>query len=69
MLGGGVSEENVGPLVQATNVQDVHVSARCYKDSRMLYRRDGLTMGAWPGDEFRYAVADTERVKRSKSCK
>lgn len=63
MPGGGVTEENVGPLVQATNVRDVHASARCYQDSRMLYRRDGLTMGAWLDDEFRYAVADTERVR------
>ena len=64
MPGGGITKENVAHLVQATGVEVVHASARCYHDSRMKYRRDGLTMGAWPDDEFRYAVADQERVRQ-----
>lgn len=44
--GGGVSEENISAIVQATGVQEVHGSARGPRQwGRMEFRREGVYMG------------------------
>jgi copper homeostasis protein len=62
MAGGGITGENAGPLVQATQVQEIHFSARSRSDSPMLFRNSTVQMGA--GDEsYTQYLTDPERIR------
>lgn len=63
MPGGGIDEKNVAELVASTGALYIHMSARVPTDSRMIFRRNNLSMGTWREDEFRYLVADRARVR------
>jgi len=63
MPGSGVSEKNVGDLVQFTGAVEVHSSAKVRKQSKMDYKNDHIVMGDNYGDEYVYEVTDVDRVK------
>lgn len=53
MPGGGVTPSNVGALLAATGVREVHFSARADRRSQAAYRSDWVRMGA-PGYPYEY---------------
>lgn len=64
MPGGGISEQNVADLVRFTNVQEVHASARSYRNSAMQYHNTHIVMGGHAGiNEYKIDETDTSRVK------
>lgn len=62
MPGGGVTEDNIRQLAEATGAQQFHSSGRRAEDSHMRFRRPGLSMGAWAGDEYSAAWVAIDRV-------
>jgi copper homeostasis protein len=63
MPGSGVSEKNVGDLVQFTGAFEVHASARVRTQSKMTFKNDHIIMGDNYGDEYIFEVTDAERVR------
>ena len=58
MAGAGVRPDNVAALVAATGCTEVHLSATSWRDSGMVFRRDGVPMGSGtpPGEYARRAT-------------
>lgn len=67
MPGAGVTEENIRELAAATGASDFHSSGRRQLPSRMLFRQNQVTMGAWQSSEFSYAFVDEQRVRRMRA--
>ena len=68
MAGGGVTEANIGSLVAATGVHEVHGSARSFQWGESVYRKPGVYMGGEKhnsGEEVEYGrkVTDADKVK------
>ena len=68
MAGGGVTESNIGSLVAATGVHEVHGSARTFQWGESLYRKAGVYMGGEKhnsGEEVEYGrkVTDADKVR------
>lgn len=64
MPGSGINEANIEAIARSTGADEFHLSARKIIESRMAFRRQGLTMGNSPGfDEFIRKVADPEKIK------
>ncbi len=64
MPGGGVTEETIGELAQQTGLREYHASARSKAGSSMLFRREGLPMGADPFlSEYEFMLADPDRIR------
>ncbi len=60
---GGISGDNVGHIVQATEVREVHVRAAARRDSAVTYRRAGLSLThAVPG-QYAWYETDAELVR------
>jgi copper homeostasis protein len=65
MAGGGVNEENVGRIVAATGVREVHVRGTSTVESRMEFRSPRVTMGkTFLPDDYKRSVTDAARVRR-----
>jgi len=65
MAGAGVRDENVAALVARTGCSEVHLSATCWRDSGMTFRRAGVPMaGSPPPDEYRRRATDGAMVAR-----
>ncbi|GAB2687379.1 copper homeostasis protein CutC [Mucilaginibacter koreensis] len=65
MPGGGISEHNVNSLVRFTGVNEVHASARTYRNSAMQYHNTHIMMGGHAGvNEYKIDETDSERVKQ-----
>ncbi|MBZ0151385.1 MAG: copper homeostasis protein CutC [Planctomycetes bacterium] len=65
MAGAGVRDGNVRELVAATGVREVHLSAAVRVPSAMVFRRDGVVMGATAlPDEFSRRQTDADLVAR-----
>ena len=60
MAGGGIRDSNVERLVEVSGVREVHLSAAGSRDSRMAFRRDGVSMGTPGADE--YSLRSTEEA-------
>ena len=61
MAGSGIRSYNVAEVVRETGVQEVHASLRRRMESPVVYRKDGLSMGAAGSDEFaRYGVTERD---------
>jgi len=61
---GGITEDNVARIVQATGVREVHVRAAARRDSAMSYRRAKLSLAKPPLGEYARLEADRGHVQR-----
>ena len=62
MAGSGVSPDNARLLAEA-GVDAIHFSARRYRPSGMVYRRDGVPMGLPGIPDYDVAEADEETIR------
>lgn len=63
MPAAGVSAANAARIVQATGVHNIHASARGWVQSAMVYRREGVNMGAPGQDEYLRKETDAAEVQ------
>ncbi len=64
MPGGGVTEENLAIVIQATGAQEIHLSARHAVPGRMEFRNAACFMGAFSkGQEYDRREASVERIR------
>lgn len=52
MPGAGINRENCAEIMRLTGAHELHASAREAYDSEMIFRRDGISMGAVGADEY-----------------
>jgi len=62
MPGGGVSEDNLQELMEATRCSEYHASARVFKDSMMEWRNEECSLGT-NSKEYSTMVTSKERVE------
>ncbi len=64
MPGGGITERNIGKIVEQSGVREVHVAAWGSVESRMKYRNSRCFMGGeLRPPEFALTVTDADRVR------
>ncbi len=64
MAGGGITAENLPQLLAATEVSEVHFSARAARPSAMIYRNLGCWMGkTYTPDEYTQKETDPRLVR------
>ena len=65
LAGGGITGDNVGEIVAATGVREVHVRGAVREESAMCFRAAGVTLSrATQGDEFARVVTNAEAIRR-----
>lgn len=64
MAGGGITPDNAAGILRATGVRAIHATARSRRDSAMLFRREGVPMGAAGSDEYGIRSTDAGIVAR-----
>jgi copper homeostasis protein len=65
MPGGGINEENIEAIARFTGAVEFHLSGRKTVESKMVFRKEGITMGNAPGyNEFARKVADPDKIKK-----
>lgn len=65
MPGGGVTERNLGKILERTGALEIHGSASALRESRMEYRNTRVFMGGQMGPpEFGNKEADAARVRK-----
>lgn len=69
MPGGGVTESNVGEIVRATGVREIHLSARAEVQSGMKFRNEHCGMGTFStGREYQWREASAVKVRVAKEA-
>ncbi|WP_425563433.1 copper homeostasis protein CutC [Luteolibacter yonseiensis] len=69
MPGGGVTELNLGDLVRATGVDEIHLSARSSVRGGMTFFNPGCYMGSFTkDDEYNWREADPAKVRICKDA-
>jgi copper homeostasis protein len=64
MPGGGLNESNIGAVAKITGASEFHMTGRKSIESRMTFRRNGISMGGNNnGDEFTMRTADPDMIK------
>ena len=63
LIGSGVSAEVIKPLYDMTKAASYHMSGKVTLESRMTYRKDGVSMGAAGVSEFEIFETSVEKVK------
>lgn len=64
MPGGGIDETNAALILTATKARELHLTGRKTLTSEMIFRRQGVNMGDYPGiNEFTRKIADPEKIK------
>jgi copper homeostasis protein len=64
MPGGGITERNIGKIVAASGVREVHVAAPVAVESRMRYRNPHVYMGGeLRPPEYTIAMTNAERIR------
>jgi copper homeostasis protein len=64
MPGGGINESNIAWIAGVTGVKEFHLTGRKVKDSEMIFRRQGISMGGTLEiPEFTRKVADPDIIK------
>lgn len=65
MPGSGVNEDNISYIASETGAKEFHISARTPVKSKMIYRKDDLSMGAAniTIDEFEQNITNADRVR------
>jgi copper homeostasis protein len=67
MPGSGINEENIEFIARTTRAREYHMSARKRTGSRMIFRKDGISMGGVAGyDEYSRKIADGEKIRMIK---
>ena len=67
MPGGGVTEENIAQIVQATGATEVHLSARETVRGGMVYQNLNCAMGTFSGaNEYEWRQASEEKIRLAK---
>lgn len=67
MPGGGINLSNIASIATRTGAKEFHLTGRKVTDSEMIFTRDGISMGGYPGiPEFSRKVADPEIIKKVK---
>ena len=64
MPGGGITEKNISQLRKISGAAEFHLSARTWKESRMLYRNEFVIMSGETVDEYSYDVLDEDRFRK-----
>jgi copper homeostasis protein len=63
--GGGVTPDNVAPLIRATGVTEVHLTGAAVHRSGMTFRATRVVIGApAPASEYEWRVTDAEQIRR-----
>ena len=69
MPGGGVTPANLGDIVRATGVRDIHLSARSARPSPMRHRNETCFMGDYTrGREYEIKTADPAKVRAAREA-
>lgn len=63
IAGAGINSFNCKAIVEKTGVKTIHATARRPVESRMEYRRPGVSMGAPDTDEYTRLVTSDEEVR------
>lgn len=63
LVGSGVSAEVIKHLYEMTNATSYHMSGKVTLESRMTYRKEGVSMGAAGVSEFEIFEISVEKVK------
>lgn len=65
MPGSGINELNIENIARSSGAKEFHLSGRKVIDSKMIYRRKGISMSdASEISEFSRTVADPDKIKR-----
>jgi copper homeostasis protein len=65
MPGGGINDSNIAGIANVTGAKEFHLTGRKVIESKMIFRRQGISMGGAPGNsEFSGMVADQEKIRR-----
>jgi copper homeostasis protein len=65
MPGSSLDESNIASMAKVTGASEFHLTGRKIVNSKMTFRREGITMGGVPDiPEFYRNVADPERIKK-----
>ena len=69
MPGGGVTEHNIAEIIRATGVREIHLSARDTVRSRMSFRNENCSMGAFSnGHEYEWRETSAEKVRLAREA-
>lgn len=63
IAGSGINSSNCHAIVERTGVSTIHATARRPLESRMSYRRPGVSMGTPDSDEYSRLVTSAEEVR------
>ena len=63
MAGGGITPQNVGPLLSAASLTEIHSTCWEKVESNMKFRQDKVYMGKEDGEEYGTMIAKEEIVK------
>jgi copper homeostasis protein len=65
MPGSGIDESNIESIAKITGAKEFHLTARKVSDSKMVFRKQGISMGSVAGiEEFSRMVADPDKIKK-----
>jgi copper homeostasis protein len=65
MPGSGINDSNIELIAKITGAKEFHLTGRKVTDSKMIFRKQGISMGSADGvPEFSRMVADPEKIKR-----
>jgi copper homeostasis protein len=62
MPGGGINEENIKTLKDYTGAKEYHVTLRNEQNSKMIYKRDGISLGKHLFPEYSRMITSTKRI-------
>ncbi|MGR5095221.1 copper homeostasis protein CutC [Vibrio maritimus] len=63
MAGAGVSSDNVASIIASSGVNEVHLSGKSTRQSKMHYVADDAKMGASDIDDFAIPITSTEKIR------
>ena len=66
LIGGGLNIDNVEEIIEYTVVRSFHISAKKIVDSRMIYRKKGISMGINEFNEYKKIETEEKIVREMK---
>jgi copper homeostasis protein CutC len=64
MAGGSITASNVGGIVAATEVREVHVRGAARVESAMRHRRDAVSLSKVGTSDYERAVTRADEIRR-----
>ena len=64
IAGGGVNPDNVSEIISVTEADAIHSTARTCQESKMKFRRSGVSMGSEGNDEYHRKATTAECVAK-----